>query len=766
MARIGVAWRRALAALPSFAPEALALAALWAVHVRMLLLWLTIDSRPPRWDESIFLMMTEAWRRFFIGPNLDSLNVALTMHAWKSPPAWLALVGLLQAMRGGFWDYLVWISNSLAFALLIVSVYLLGRFLYGRLPGAVAAGLITLYAGIGFQSRLFLLDLPQTAAVALAIYAIARLPRRPLRPRDLVFASLAIAFAVLVRWQALFFLWGPALFVLIWRWRDDRRQAHLAAWANIRFVQTAIALGAALVILGAPLLYLNYSAIVGFAATTASPTATGLPDISAFHTVRGFVSFVIFYPQYWTQFGLVDQPEMLVLAAIGAVVAYVWFRWTLVLLAAWLVGAYLPLTLLLSKDPRYDLPYLAVFALLSVAPLALQIRQPFVRQPRVAAALVALLLIFGGYELGRVSWYGFGIRAPLQAAQLPFNSPAVVQSQVAVARATHPDYGWNWLWPAAEDWHDQAIVELLSGARQDLGLPEAQVAFVPRLYDLQVDAYRYFVYSMNEPLTFVSATWLASNSSDYPTFFQSDFVVTKTGFTIPREDFTLTPSRVPLLNDMEAFARNANDPSTELGQRVSAQFVPFARRSLPDGSEAILLVRRSLVSEMDALRDLPQADVRAEASDYVSRTEVAIEGERRAVLFEHPPLFTAASTAHNTTSICYRVAAMPADARLRTAVALLPDAWDVSDGVEFAVRVAGPTESEVLYQRLVNPRQVSDDRSWQEVWVDLSGYAGQNVQVCLETGPGPSGDNTTDWAVWAEPRVLSTNSNRLGQLPN
>src|SRR5438045_6555451 len=86
-----------LAAVP---PELPALGLAFAFQAWLLFVWLRLDTLPPRWDESLHLLMTERWRQFLVAPSVEHLTAALTRDAWKTTPGWLAFMGLFQALAG------------------------------------------------------------------------------------------------------------------------------------------------------------------------------------------------------------------------------------------------------------------------------------------------------------------------------------------------------------------------------------------------------------------------------------------------------------------------------------------------------------------------------------------------------------------------------------------------------------------------------------------------------------------------------------------
>src|SRR5262245_47382480 len=81
------------------------------------------------------------------------------------------------------------------------------------------------------------------------------------------------------------------------------------------------------------------------------------------------------------------------------------------------------------------------------------------------------------------------------------------------------------------------------------------------------------------------------------------------------------------------------------------------------------------------------------------------------------------------TRITYKLK-VPDDAWLRVAVGLKPEGWDKEgDGVLFRVLVGDGRTSETLFTQHVNPFASPGDRRWIPVYVDMSAYAGENVEL-------------------------------------
>ncbi len=750
--KLQIALSRATAQFaPAALAEALALGALGgllAFEGWVLWLWLHIDTRPPGWDESLYLQMTEAWRRFFLHPSEEALLAAVSLGAWKTPPFWLALMGLLQTALGTDVKLATWLCNTLALGLLLLATYGLGRLFVSRLAGGCAAALASVSSGIVFQEHWYLLDVPLAAMVAVALYGLARLPRAGVQRRDVALAALLLGLACLTKYQAAVFLWLPALVVVGWRWRAERAGGASPGAAAGAALRLAAGLGG-----GAALL-------VGlFVAAQAGNWHTFIQD-----TVRGLLTphqqpyvgagpydgpaltwySIGWYVRSWPEFELLDQWPLLALAALGAGVLFAQRQRTAMgLLLAWIAGAYLGLWFVVNKEGRFDLALLPAIALLTCAPLGWLERAPWPRA-RARALQAALVLGVGLYAVFSLGWHALGARTPFELATLA-ETPGVGSAAWRDSRGTSSAYQRD-AWPAAEDWQDERILALLSQARASLGLDHATVAFIPSVAGLQVGWYRYRVEVAGEPLTFVSGGWDPQRAASRQRLLSAEFVLAKTGQA--DVSWGTTPDE---LAGVEAFSAALQDPATDLGRQVQRTLYPFARLPLPDGSEAVLYVRRKLLATVDLLALLDSAQISAVDPAFVAPLTVNVGGDRRRALLEHPP------AGNGATTVSYRLDVVPEGAVLDCGIALQSEAWrEAGDGVEFRIDVLDAGQTTTLFQQYLDPKHQRTDRRWVDLQLDLSRYAGRAVELRLETRSGPAGDNRADWAVWSEPMILSS----------
>jgi hypothetical protein len=151
---------------------------------------------------------------------------------------------------------------------------------------------------------------------------------------------------------------------------------------------------------------------------------------------------------------------------------------------------------------------------------------------------------------------------------------------------------------------------------------------------------------------------------------------------------------------------------------------------------------------VDLLEQFQTAEKRSTlpAEQAFSITDVTIAGESNRALFAHP-----------TSRVIWKVT-VPNDASLRAALGIKPDAWDKEgDGVLFRIGISDGRTYEELLNQHVNPAQVEGDRKWVPVNIDLSAYAGEEVEIIFNTNsslPGRGDDSRHDWALWATPRIV------------
>ena len=130
-----------------------------------------------------------------------------------------------------------------------------------------------------------------------------------------------------------------------------------------------------------------------------------------------------------------------------------------------------------------------------------------------------------------------------------------------------------------------------------------------------------------------------------------------------------------------------------------------------------------------------------------SIVDATLNGETKKAIAVSPTLGT---------RLTWRVV-VPDDGWLSVAVGLKPEAWtQEGDGVLFYVGVSDGRAFEPMFTQHVHPFANAGDRKWIPVMVDLSAYAGEQVDVIFNTRSGSpeKGDLRADLALWGQPEIV------------
>jgi hypothetical protein len=122
-----------------------------------------------------------------------------------------------------------------------------------------------------------------------------------------------------------------------------------------------------------------------------------------------------------------------------------------------------------------------------------------------------------------------------------------------------------------------------------------------------------------------------------------------------------------------------------------------------------------------------------------------VNGEKKRAIFTMPP-----------SRITWKMR-IPDDAWLKLSVATKPETWEnEGDGVLFFVGVSDGRAFDQLFTLHVNPFTNKSERRWIPVTVDLSAYAGEEVEIVFNTrtSVGQADDPRHDTALWGAPEIV------------
>ena len=101
---------------------------------------------------------------------------------------------------------------------------------------------------------------------------------------------------------------------------------------------------------------------------------------------------------------------------------------------------------------------------------------------------------------------------------------------------------------------------------------------------------------------------------------------------------------------------------------------------------------------------------------------------------------------------------VPEDGWLKLSLGLQPDAWTKEgNGVYFFGGVSDGRAFEKLFEQTLNPFANPSERRWISVMVDLSAYAGEDMEVILNTRSSAAGqppDDRNDLPLWGAPEIV------------
>lgn len=116
-------------------------------------------------------------------------------------------------------------------------------------------------------------------------------------------------------------------------------------------------------------------------------------------------------------------------------------------------------------------------------------------------------------------------------------------------------------------------------------------------------------------------------------------------------------------------------------------------------------------------------------------------------LLQYPP----------SSRVSYKTIVDPAKPIFTGTAVLKDEASGISDGIGFRLELKDGTSIETIFEAQLDPRSIPADRAGRPIRVDLSRYAGREIELLFSTDPGPKGDVLADLAGWAGLRFVGGN---------
>jgi hypothetical protein len=156
------------------------------------------------------------------------------------------------------------------------------------------------------------------------------------------------------------------------------------------------------------------------------------------------------------------------------------------------------------------------------------------------------------------------------------------------------------------------------------------------------------------------------------------------------------------------------------------------------------LFHRGSSAKVDLISQFPQAKKAGNGGDFTI-VDANLAGDSKQAIAAPP-----------NGRIIFHVR-VPDDGWLRVSLGMKPESWDKEgNGVLFFAGVSDGRSFEKLFEQVLNPHANPSERRWIPVAVDLSAYAGEEMDVILNTRASPAGqpeDTRNDLPLWGAPMI-------------
>lgn len=409
----------------------LLLFALWLFHVANNAYYLLTTDSPPNYDCGFHLQLSlHTYRAFtdFESENyLKGVYFATGFYPFFSYTAavpFYAVLGLNQSAAIA--------GNLLFLALLILSTFFIGRRLHSPTAGFIAAGLISFFPFVFGVSRNYYIENGLLAVTALSFLCLLKSERFADRKWSLLF-GLSIGLGMMTKWTFAIQLFLPVVWTVIWMLIELReagrrrtRPPHPLGWILLGLAVGVLA--CSLAVERRPLWAFAGAVPLAFGVGLLAPWES-LSRRSVNLGIAGLAAVAVCYPwyiRYWDLvIGVADHffdPEKTGQAApwtLGALLYYPFamqsnllgpalfvlfilsvllFPWRKFarygVVFAWILGAYLVISNIPIRDPRYIAPFLGGIAVVMGISLA-SVPWVWIRRILYSLAAVAAVWQFG-----------------------------------------------------------------------------------------------------------------------------------------------------------------------------------------------------------------------------------------------------------------------------------------------------------------------------------------------------------------------------------
>lgn len=379
------------------------LVAFWAVGN---IVWLALDDTPPVWDPAFHIMdaicASEAISQLDVG-RLLMLQEDNTFY----PPLWHVVAGILMLLLGKSVDVAI-VANLLFTPAIVFGIYYTAKQLFDRRVGLFAACVGALLPGLWGISRTAYTDFALAAMVTLFV-ALILVPNALHRRRLCAALGLVFGFGMLTKWTFVVYVAGPFLLMVARYIVSVIRPTESPGLCRTSPKNLVICLLLFSLTAGAiclPWYVPNLANMMGYASRVDMEFMKQDPSRTALRLSK-----------YYLQRLISDQLLLpcFLLAIVGGVLS-IKKKKSMASLLSWIAVPIMFFAASHFRDHRYMTPILPAFAVL----VGVTLRWLFKRRwPRVAAAVLVLLLFAQWLVVSYGVGYARGLTVELGAVQFP-----------------------------------------------------------------------------------------------------------------------------------------------------------------------------------------------------------------------------------------------------------------------------------------------------------------------------------------------------------
>lgn len=503
-------------------------------------LWIIRNTLPPTWDDAWHLMSSLNYYRILTNPGFDMFEKLIHVD-WYYPPFYKFSTAFFYMLFGTSINTAI-MTNVFYLGILLFSTYGIGKILFNRETGLLAAVIVSMYPIIFFYQRVYLLDLGLTVMVTLSIYLLLLTENFKKLRYSLAFGAI-LGMSLLVKWTAAFFIAGPFVYVLYKSFFGQLKATYeelcdlcgqnitnKISYSNKNFCSIKCKKEWKQSRKEGPTttFYSKNRRIINL--FLASATAAIIAAIWYIPNGAGAYKFIMEMDTYWSNY--YEFPALLSLQALSyytvAIISQTSFLLTVVFvtgliylirtrpqpslfLLLWIILPVIVLTLMLNKSDRYSMPILASVAIISSFWI------PSISNKKTKAAILSLVVLLGGFQVITMAGGNNSIHDSLLL------NTQLGNISLYPAGATPP---------RQEDWkHEEVLDDILKDAYTNERIKArgfGYIVVVPDHHYINGRTFEYYNFKKELPFQIYNGAYIGEEMF-YANFLNFDYLIIKSG---------------------------------------------------------------------------------------------------------------------------------------------------------------------------------------------------------------------------------------------